>query len=69
MDASLLADWLPLGTVIGSLSAAWGGALVAINGTKARVTKLEETQLKLVEKVTRTETKVDLILETLKERR
>lgn len=46
-------------------AAAFGGMKVGLNGTRQRVEKLELSQEELKEKATRTETKVDMILEKL----
>ena len=62
MAVSQLLEIVPLMTIVGSTSAAWGGALVAINGTKARVAKLEAHQTNVIDRLARLETKIDILL-------
>jgi hypothetical protein len=60
--------------VVGSGGLAWGGARAALNGTKARVTKIDNTldehvaedhvvQLETVQRLASIETKLDLLLQ------
>ena len=46
-----------------AIAGAWGGAKHAINGTEKRVEKLENTQIDVLQRCTRMETKIDILVE------
>ena len=53
-----------------AIGGAWGGAKVAFNGSKQRISKVEETlekhddvHIELIKQGTRMETKIDMLLE------
>lgn len=61
-------------TAVGSLGAAWGGAKVALNGTRSRVQRIEsvldehideDEQLNRdsIDRLARLETKIDILLQ------
>jgi hypothetical protein len=73
----LIPDYLPLLTIVGSLGAAFGGARVALNGTKERVKTLAESfdkhvesdaaaQNQVIDRLARIETKLDSLKEDRK---
>ena len=71
-----LLELLRIATPLLAVGGAFGGAKVALNGTRARVVKLEsrsddhDNEFKSINKtLTRVETKQDLLMEYLKERK
>jgi hypothetical protein len=46
-----------------AIGGAWGGAKVALNGTRERVAKLEDNQEGLLDRTARIETKIDILVE------
>jgi hypothetical protein len=50
-------------TALVTLGAAWGGVKVTLNGTKARVEKLETHSEDTTDRLARIETKIDLLME------
>ena len=50
-------------TALVALGAAWGGAKVALNGTRERVRHLEESDRDVHDRLARMETKIDILLE------
>ena len=53
-------------TTIFVAGAAWGGAKVALNGTRNRVKMLEEESKTTTDRLARIETKIDILLENKK---
>lgn len=69
-----ISEMLPMLTIVGSLGAAFGGARVALNGTKERVKTLSESfgkhvesdataQNQVIDRLARIETKLDSLKE------
>lgn len=56
---------IKLGIPLLAIGGAWGGAKVALNGTRERVKKLEGIQHVHVDRLARIETKIDYIVEKL----
>lgn len=54
---------ITLGTIAVTGGAAFGGAKVALNGTRARVKDLEISDKEKADRLARIETKIDLLLE------
>lgn len=46
-----------------ALAGAWGGVRAALNGTVKRVDKIETTQVQLIDRCARMETKIDILVE------
>jgi len=60
-------------TVVATTGAAWGAVKQALNGTRARVTNIEQAQIeqtkhneKIAERTASIETKVDILVEHLR---
>ena len=60
-----LLELIKIATPLLAIGGAWGGAKVALNGTRQRVQKLEATTDLHVDRLARIETKVDIIVEKL----
>jgi hypothetical protein len=54
---------LMIATPVASVGAAWGGAKVALNGTRLRVKELEQADRDKTDRLARIETKIDMLLE------
>lgn len=54
---------IKLGIPLLALAGAWGGVKAALNGTVKRVDKIENTQLQLIDRCARMETKIDILVE------
>jgi len=48
-----------------AIGGAWGGAKVALNGTRKKVEALEQTSDDHVDRLARIETKIDILLEKI----
>lgn len=55
-----------IATITFAAGSAWGAVKVGMNGTKARLDKLEEEHDGIVDRLARVETKIDMLLERLK---
>ena len=69
-----LAQLVNIAVPLFAIGGAWGGAKVALNGTRERVKALEneakasrETQVQLIKGMTEVHTKVDILLERNKQ--
>jgi len=65
--ASILAIATP--TAVFSLGAAWGGAKVALNGTRKKVERLEAHDEENRDRLARIETKQDMLISMLVEKK
>jgi len=58
-------ELIKLGVPLMAIGGAWGGAKVALNGTRERVKKLERINEDHIDRMARIETKIDLIVEKI----
>lgn len=65
MDAPTI-EMIAMASPFIAVGAAWGSAKAAMNGTKSRVTKLEEEADNHADRLARIETKIDFIVENIK---
>lgn len=57
-----IADILQAGVLLVAVGASWGGARVALNGTKKKVDKLETAKNDMIDRLARIETKLDILM-------